>query len=110
MKLNLLKSLMNNENKKNFYFLIFLNFLNFIMEVGAISCLAIFGSLLINKNYINEKFNISLESFINGFDPIFVLLRKQSLEPHILDNLTYRSRADKILSFKTSIKIQMKQN
>ena len=51
MKLNHLKSLMNNENIKNFYQLIFLNFLNFIIEIGAISSLAIFGSLLINKNY-----------------------------------------------------------
>ena len=108
MKLNLLKSLMNNENKKNFYFLIFLNFLNFIMEVGAISCLAIFGSLLINKNYINEKFNISLESFINGFDPI-LFFGIAVIFLYILKNLFYFFLIKKQFNFIKKIKLRLAQ-
>ena len=70
MKLKLLKNLLSNKDKKNFNLLILMNLLNFIMEIGAISSLAIFGSLLINKEYITEKFNLKLEDFLNGFDPI----------------------------------------
>ena len=108
MKLKLLKSLMNNENKKNFYFLIFLNFLNFIMEVGAISCLAIFGSLLINKNYINEKFNINLESFINEFDPI-LFFGIAVIFLYLLKNLFYLLLIKKQFNFIKKIKLRLSQ-
>ena len=67
MKLKLLKNLLSNKDKK-LYSIDLMNLLNFIMEIGATSSLAIFGSL-INKEY-NWKFNLKLEDFLNGFDPI----------------------------------------
>lgn len=64
MQLKNLQNIIGKKNKKKLYFLLFLNFWNFIFELSALGSLAIFGSFLINKNYLNEKFDINLQNFI----------------------------------------------
>ena len=59
MKLKHLKNLLSKEDKKKFYQLILMSLLNFIIEIGAISSLAIIGSLLINNNNIIKSRKIN---------------------------------------------------
>ena len=40
------------------------NFWNFLFELSALGSLAVFGSFLVNKNYLYEKFDINLQHFI----------------------------------------------
>jgi ATP-binding cassette, subfamily B, bacterial PglK len=65
MQLKSLQNIIGQKNKKKLHFLLFLNFLNFLFELSALASLAVFGSFLVNKNYLYEKFDINLQNFID---------------------------------------------
>tara|TARA_B100001248_G_C27399010_1_gene468266 strand:+ start:7825 stop:9543 length:1719 start_codon:yes stop_codon:yes gene_type:complete len=64
MQLKNLQNIIGKKNKKKLYFLLFFNFWNFLFELSALGSLAVFGSFLVNKNYLYEKFDINLQHFI----------------------------------------------
>lgn len=54
-------------------FILFLNFINFFLEIATIISIPIFASLLIDKNYLIERYEIDFNYLFYGFDPIIVI-------------------------------------
>ncbi len=64
------------DNKKKFFSLkliFFFNFINFILELMAILSIPIFVSLLIDKNYLIEKYNIQISLYLVNYNPITIM-------------------------------------
>ena len=64
-----------NNKKKYFYLKIifFLNLINSILELFSILSLPIFISLLIDQNYLIEKYNIKIFFYFNNYEPIIIM-------------------------------------
>ena len=69
-----IKKLINNKkNFSNLKLIFFLNFINFILELMAILSIPIFVSLLIDKNYLIEKYNIQISLYLVNYNPITIM-------------------------------------
>jgi ABC-type multidrug transport system fused ATPase/permease subunit len=69
-----IKKIINNKKKLfDFKLILFLNFINFFIELFSILSLPIFVSLLIDKNYLIEKYNIQIFFYFNNYDPIIIM-------------------------------------
>ena len=72
--LNRIEKVINNKKK---YFdlkiIFFLNLINSILELFSILSLPIFISLLIDQNYLIEKYNIKIFFYFNNYEPITIM-------------------------------------
>ena len=62
----------NKERSLELNFILFLNFINFILEILTILSIPIFASVLVDKNYLLNKFDILIPNFLLGFDIIIL--------------------------------------
>ena len=103
--LSQIKKLIN--NKKKFFHLkiiFFLNFINFFLELFSILSLPIFASLLIDKYYLIEKYNIQIPFYLNSHEPI-IIMSLVVIFLFIIKNLFYIFLIYKQSSFIREIKI-----
>ena len=57
----------NKERTFELNFVLFLNFVNFILEILTIISIPIFASILVDKNYLLNKFDVSVPNFLINF-------------------------------------------
>lgn len=68
-----IKKLINNQKRIfDLKFILFLNFTNFILELLSILSVPIFASILIDKNYLIDKFKIELPVYLINYDLILI--------------------------------------
>ena len=68
--LNKIHTLIGSNKFFKFKLIVFLNSINFILELATILSIPAFISLLIDKNYLFEKYNIDLSIIFFSFDPV----------------------------------------
>ena len=68
-----IKTLINNQKRIfDLKFILFLNFTNFILELLSILSIPIFASILIDKDYLINKFKIELPVYLINYDLILI--------------------------------------
>lgn len=78
----------NKERSLELNFILFLNFINFILEILTILSIPIFASVLVDKNYLLNKFDILIPNFLLGFD-IIILVSVLVASLFLIKNLFY---------------------
>ncbi len=69
-----IKELINNKKKFfNLKLILFFNFTNFILELLSILSIPIFISLLIDKYYFIEKYNIQIPFYLANYNPLIIM-------------------------------------
>lgn len=99
-------------NDKNKFFelkvIFFLNFIFFFIDLFSILSLPIFVSLLVDKNYLIQKYNIGSYLFLINYDPI-VIMSILIIVLFIIKNFFYIFLLKKQASFIKEIKINISE-
>ena len=61
-----LKIINDRKDIKKLKFIFFLNFINFTIEIITLVSIPIFATLLLDKNFINKKFDIDLTQYFGS--------------------------------------------